>query len=199
MSAAFILTSKSTNVKTGAMPVTTSPKSTCPDCPLKERCYGDDSYLGAIWRKLSAADAGDLIPNGRSQIQTLTFGQLVEQIETFEDGTMWRHNQAGDLPGEGNKINRAQLRQLTRANRGKRGFTYSHKHGSAENLAAIAEANANGFTINLSANNLAHADQLAETGAGPVVTLMTSDTPKAHAVYHTPAGPQGHSMPKASR
>ena len=77
---------------------------------------------------------------------------------------------------------------------GARGFTYTHKPVlgdspiAQKNRAAIADANARGFTINLSGNGLGHADRLAELAIAPVVTLLPSDTPKHHAVYKTPAG-----------
>jgi hypothetical protein len=114
----------------------------------------------------------------------------VAQIEALPAGQLWRHNQAGDLAGTGERINKTELRALVRANQGKRGFTYTHKHTRAENLEAIAQANAQGFTVNLSANSLRHADELADIGAGPVVTLLPAsaahkDTPKT---YATPAG-----------
>lgn len=91
---------------------------------------------------------------------------------------MWRHNQAGDLPGEGDAINRDKLRELVRANGKRRGFTYTHKPATRGNLAAIRAANKAGFTINLSADNLTEADTLAETGL-PVVVVLPSDTRKA--------------------
>jgi hypothetical protein len=62
------------------------------------------------------------------------------------------------------------------------------------NRAAIATANALGFTVNLSANNLEHADKLADLGIGPVVTVLPHDfnarkttTPKGRTVIQCPA------------
>ena len=74
---------------------------------------------------------------------------------------------------------------LVAANAGRRGFTYTHKPATVDNLAQIKAANAAGFTINLSANDLTHADALADTGAGPVVTILPID---AGAKNRTPAG-----------
>lgn len=199
MSAAFILTVKSSNEKTGAMPVSTSPKSTCPTaCPLLGACYADQSYLGAIWRRMSAVEAGTAIPNGRAQLQTINFDQLLEKVAGFEDGTVWRHNQAGDLPGNGDAIDATELGRLVAANAAAnaRGFTYTHKPMTHANAQAVRDANDAGFTVNLSANGFAHADELKATGAGPVVTLMSSATPKKHAVYRTPAGHKVIPCPK---
>jgi hypothetical protein len=86
---------------------------------------------------------------------------------------VWRHNTAGDLPGDGDSIDRLALSALVAANQGRQGFTYTHKPlDDPENAAAIAQANDSGFTINLSANNLTHADELADLGIGPVVVVL---------------------------
>ena len=53
------------------------------------------------------------------------------------------------------------------------------------NAAVIAAANAAGFTINLSANNLTHADELVAAGIAPVVVLLPPDQAKPTL---TPAG-----------
>ena len=115
----------------------------------------------------------------------MEWGEFLSAVRAFPQGQLWRANQAGDLPGIGETVDAEELRGLIAANAGRRGFTYTHKHARPENLALIREANANGFTVNLSANNLAHADQLAETGAGPVVVVLPSDVSANTA---TPAG-----------
>ena len=102
-------------------------------------------------------------------------------------------NQAGDLPGLGENIDAHALGQLTRANNGRKGFTYTHKHSTESNREAIRSANTNGFTVNLSANTLAHADELAEINCGPVVVVLPSDqianttTPAGRKVVICPA------------
>jgi hypothetical protein len=88
---------------------------------------------------------------------------------------LWRHNEEGDLPGHGEEIDAKALGALVRANEGRHGYTYTHKGTSARNLGEIAKANAGGFTVNLSANGLRHADQLLETKAGPVCAVVTSE------------------------
>jgi hypothetical protein len=68
------------------------------------------------------------------------------------------------------------LDALVAANKGKRGFTYTHKPlDKAAERDAIARANANGFTINLSANDLSHADKLADLAIGPVVVVLPAN------------------------
>ena len=81
---------------------------------------------------------------------------------------------AGDLISDGVTIDAKKLRQLAEANKGKRGFTYTHHDifNNPANKKAIRAANAAGFTVNLSGNNPSHADQLADENAGPVVTLL---------------------------
>jgi hypothetical protein len=169
------LTLKSGNVKTGPIPVSTTSALSCSDtCPFKNNgCYAESGPLALHWRAVTAGDRG------------LTWPEFCEEISRLPDGQLWRHNQAGDLPGLDNTINPAALDMLVSANKGRRGFTYTHKPATPENLELIRAANVAGFTVNLSANNLAHADTLAETGAGPVVTVLPINAP---AKMTTPAG-----------
>jgi hypothetical protein len=108
---------------------------------------------------------------------------------------LWRHNVAGDLPGNGDKINATMLAELVTANRGKRGFTYTHKHLSAENLTAIRAANRSDFTI-LSANTLEEADALARKKAGPVV-LILRPMPRITMSSRPPKAERSSSAPRA--
>ncbi|HEY2474799.1 MAG TPA: hypothetical protein VGI19_08340 [Candidatus Cybelea sp.] len=145
----YHLTLKSRNGKTGPIPVSTTAKASCGDCPLKGNgCYADKGPLALFWSKVSDGKAGG------------DFAAFLEQIAALPAGQLWRHNQAGDLPGEGNAIDGAALAELVTANSGKAGFTYTHKPMTTENAAAVAAANRDGFTINLSGNNVAHADTL---------------------------------------
>jgi hypothetical protein len=109
--------------------------------------------------------------------------EFCDTIAALPAGQLWRHNQAGDLPGIGEEVDPVALGQLVAANAGRRGFTYTHKH-SSEALYWVKQANIWGFTVNLSANNLQHADQLADTGC-PVVVVLPVDAPQQTT---TPAG-----------
>jgi len=108
------------------------------------------------------------------------WADFVFTVSQLPAGTFWRHNQAGDLPGSGNSIDTKALGHLVKANEGKRGFTYTHKpligNGNQEtaNRAAVRFSNGHGFTINLSANTLSHADTLSDLDAGPVVVVLPS-------------------------
>ncbi len=168
------LTLKSANAKTGPIPVsTTEPDSCPPSCPFRGAgCYAKSGPIALHWRKLAERERG------------MPWGEFCIAIASLPAGQLWRLNQAGDLPGRGEEVNLSELRQLLRANKGKRGFSYSHKR-SPEALAAIREANAEGLTVNLSGNSLADADALAETGAGPVVCVLPANQT---ANTRTPAG-----------
>jgi hypothetical protein len=184
------LTPISSNVKTGPIPVTTSESSTCPDvCPFKKSgCYADSGPLALHWSKVSKGERGN------------DLAILAKQIKAFPRGQVWRHNQAGDLPGIGNVIDSDALAQIVEANKGRRGFTYTHKPlegaNNASNLDAVKSANAQGFTINLSGNNLAHADRLADLQAGPVVCVVPEATENT---FFTPAGRKGIVCPAQQR
>ena len=74
------------------------------------------------------------------------------------------------------EIDASALAKLVKANKGKRGFTYTHYNviSNSHNRETVKAANDGGFTINLSANNLSHADALIKANCGPVVTLLPS-------------------------
>jgi hypothetical protein len=191
----FHLTLKSRNEKTGPIPVSTSGASTCPDaCPLKKSgCYADGGHVSMFWRKVTSGAAGTDLAG------------FVLKVSMLPEGTLWRHDQAGDLPGGGDAIDADGLGQIVAANAGKRGFTFTHKpvlasetvsvELAASNREAVAAANEGGFTVNLSANTLAHADALADLGIGPVAVVLPADihgnmklaTPDGRAVRVCPA------------
>jgi len=178
------LTLKSTNAKTGPIPVSTSPDSTCPPaCPfMGEGCYADNGPLKIHWTQVSKGTRGE------------PWTVFLSRIRSLPDDQLWRMNQAGDLPGIGNRIDAKQLGELANSNKGRKGFTYTHKPVVATegvppevvqaNRRAVKSAVAQGFTINLSGNNVEHADRLAKTGL-PVATVVPPGSP---ARFVTPAG-----------
>lgn len=176
----FSFTRISHNKKTGPIPVTSSESATCPTaCPLKKNgCYAELSFTGIHWRKL---DAG----------QGISWNTLCDNIAKLPAGTTWRHNVMGDLPHDNQLISWTMVYALIDANKGKRGFTYTHhliegaSVTASENRDTIRRMNQAGFTVNLSANSPEHADTLADLDAGPVVCMVAEDTPK---LSHTPAG-----------
>ena len=168
------LTLKSANVKTGPIPVSTSAAETCPEaCPFKIKgCYAKGGPLALHWSKVTSGERG------------INWSAFIAEVRKFPAGQLWRHNQAGDLPGIGNSIDATALAELSAANTGKRGFTYTHKPPTGDNLSALRAANSAGFTVNLSANSVAHADQLASLGL-PVAAVVPQDSPDR---FMTPEG-----------
>lgn len=188
---AILWTSKSSNVKTGPIPVSTTAKASCPvTCPLmRNGCYAEQGNLGWLWSALTKAGPNAAFRSGVAAMQSIDWKGLCAKVAELGPGALWRHNQAGDLPHTNGRIDRRALRALAKANAGRRGFTYTHHVTTAPNVAAIAEANAAGFTINLSGNTLEHADSLVALEAGPVVVVLPSDTDGAATpVLKTPAG-----------
>lgn len=173
----YHLTPVSGNKKTGPIPVTTSSRSTCPDiCPLKKNgCYPEYGPLALHWDAVSSGYRGGSFDALCADLRRLPRHQLVR---------LW---QAGDFPGDGKRLDGQAVGELSAAGRGKRLFGYTHYDvlNDAYNAAVVRTANEQGLTINLSANNLEHADALVASGVGPVVTLLP---PNAPLTQRTPAG-----------
>lgn len=160
------LTKKSSNVKTGPIPVSTSSAATCPDsCPFKAGgCYAKSGPLMIHWKHVTEGRRG------------LSLDDFLAEVRSFDANQIWRHNQAGDLFGDNESIDVEALSKLVEANRGRRGFTYTHKPLTEENSAAIRHANDNGFTINVSADSLSDADKAVEANVGPVCVVVPEDS-----------------------
>jgi hypothetical protein len=112
----FHLTMCSSNRKTGPMPVATSSKDTCPvHCPLREKvCYARYGPIGFFWEAVSLGVYGDDLRG------------FLGKIRKIPEGTLWRYGQAGDLPGDGRKIDRQALKQIMTFQQGRRGYSYTH-------------------------------------------------------------------------
>lgn len=170
----YHITLKSNNAKTGPIPVTTTSGDTCPTtCGQYQNCYAKQGPLALHWNKVSEGSRG------------MTLEQFCDAIESLPEGTLWRHNQAGDLPGYDGDIDRRALADIVIANLKKRGFTYTHKPMTQENAGIVKNANALGFTVNLSADTVAQADEYASLGVAPVVLTVPEDT---RANFTTPGG-----------
>lgn len=116
-------------------------------------------------------------------VDTPVWSQFLDSIRKLPDGQLWRHNQAGDLQGKDDAIDAKALRELTAANTGRRGFTYTHYPATKENVKAVRAAVKGGFTVNLSADTLGEADELVKLGL-PVVAIV----PPGWREWRTPAG-----------
>ncbi|MGQ7794683.1 DUF7227 family protein [Faunimonas sp. B44] len=159
----YHVTLASTNVKTGPIPVITASKKTCPpSCPLyNAACYASLGPLSLHWDKVTRGEKGGSLED------------VLAPIRKLRKGEVWRYGQAGDLPGEGETIDKESLLKISAANRGKLGIVFTHKPPTPENLDAIRAAAADGLTINLSANSVAEADALSKHGQ-PVVAILPS-------------------------
>jgi len=180
------LTEFSSNIKTGRIPVSTSDKKTCPEsCSLKKACYAAIGHLALHWKKVS---------NGTNKNAT-NWESFVEKIEKLPKDQLWRHNQAGDLVGKNETLCAYSLDDLIEANKGKKGFTYTHYPIIKEqykgnesnepnkidgivgfNKLCVQRANDEGFTINISADNLDMAEKLFKEGL-PVVSVVSENAP----------------------
>lgn len=182
----YHMTRVSGNMKTGPIPVTTSSKSTCPTCPLKGNgCFAEGGPLRLHWDKVSTGERGG------------TLEQLCDEIRTLPKHQLWRWAQAGDLPGNADRIDVLALAEIVEANGRRHGFAYTHYDPRVgTNDIAISQANAKGFTVNMSANTLEHADELYDMGVGPVVVVLPIDQTKP---TMTPKGRQVSVCPAAVR
>lgn len=201
------------NKKTGKITVTKSNSKTCPDaCAMIDDCYAKFHYLKKHWGRVDAGEG--------SAVSWDEFLQLIRRSAS----NLWRHDEMGDLPGENNDIDAERLTQLVKANGKKRGFTYTHKpvfagayvtgkagserrgtvsdETASNNRAAIKAANDAGFTVNLSADNLADADAKFGLNIAPVTVVLPTDaetgkrytTPEGRKVVTCPAAIKGQDI-----
>ena len=171
----FVFVERSTASKIGPIAATYSDRRTCPtSCPL----YGNGCYA-------ESGNAGLIHMERRKDVKRVDFDGLLDGISSIPNGDLWRHDIGGDLPGLGNDIDPDMVRALVTANAGdhkpklarrgkKHGYTFTHKpvldHASNRDL--VAEANERGFRVNVSGDNLGHADRLADLNIAPVVTVL---------------------------
>ena len=93
--------------------------------PTAGVCYAEHGALGGfVWTLLDRTPAGSTM---MSNIRVYGFDELLFEIRSLAPGALWRHNVAGDLPSNNQTtIDRAALRAITEANKGRCGFTFTH-------------------------------------------------------------------------
>lgn len=174
----------SANSKLGGLPASTTSASSCPTrCSLRNNgCYAEAGPSGLNFRAVSEGRRGG------------TLEEFCKQVKQLPLRSLWRHNQSGDLPGDQVLIDHQALHKIVSANRGRHGFTFTHYSPSIQNNAqVIGYANTQGFTINLSAETLAEADEFLAVGVAPVVVILPVDqtttlkTPGGNTVMVCPA------------
>jgi RNA polymerase sigma factor (sigma-70 family) len=161
------------NRKLGGIPCSLSERASCPtSCSMYDAgCYANYGHLGHHWRQVSH--------------RGLPWEVFLDVVRRLPERQLWRHNEAGDLVGHGAAIDEERLRQLVDANRGRLGFTFTHRT-AVSNHPLLRWANESGFAVNLSADSLDEADALSTANVGPVVTLLPHDAPSRG--LRTPAG-----------
>jgi hypothetical protein len=156
--------------------VSTNDKRTCPDsCPLKANgCYANGGPLLRHWNEVSKGNRGK------------DWNGFINDVKSLPIGWKFRYSQAGDLPGENEKIDEKKLNELSLAIKSRNliAWTYTHKPLTKSNLNAIRKANLNGFVVNASADNLKEADLFKEKKI-PVVVVLPKDSPDT---VYTPNG-----------
>ena len=176
------ITRKSSNKKTGPIPVTTTESKSCPStCPFIDKgCYAKSGPLALHWRKVSSGERG------------VNWQEFCDYIQSLPDGQLWRHNQAGDLPHLFGDIDHDLAAHLAVANTNKRGYTYTHHVLNDHNVEILKRLNRQGFTVNASTESLESADAAIDKGL-PAVVVIPSDqpvpkcTPNGHKVKLCPA------------
>jgi hypothetical protein len=149
-------------------------RRSCPTgCALRGAgCYAENFPIVLHWTRVESTG--------------LEWPELCQQIKGLPNNQLWRHNVAGDLPHTDGAIDAQRMRELVAANKGRRGFTYTHHSTNIpSNVKVIADCNAQGLTVNLSAESLQQADALAALDIAPVVVVVPEDAPK---LQHTTSG-----------
>jgi len=165
---------RSHNRKLGPIPSTMTDRASCPpSCTFMGRgCYAETNLLGWHFRRVAMVGMGWL--------------EFCSAVRRFRRGMFWRHNVAGDLPGKGEALDIHALALLVDANRGRLGFTFTHKPlRTAAEREIVRAANEAGFTINLSADSLEDADSKLALGIAPVAVVLPNGTVRS---LRTPAG-----------
>lgn len=179
------LTMVSSNVKTGPIPTTTSDRATCPTtCPFYDKgCYAKSGPQAIHWRKVSNAERG------------FVWDEFVNEIRKITKNQIWRHNVSGDLQHNDGNIDYKKLRQLIMANKGRRGFTYTHHKLNEHNIVSLQNANMMGFTINASCESIEEADRVMTEHEIPAVAVVNSE--KTDRFYTTSSGRKVVTCPAA--
>jgi len=173
------LVAKSGNAKTGPIPVSTTERASCPtSCAFYSGCYASHGHTRINWAKVPERGG--------------PWAAFVGKVAALPDGQLWRHNEAGDLVHVDGVIHAPALRALVQANSGKRGYTYTHHRLTPANVRALRDANAGGFTVNVSCETPAQAD-IARAAGLPAVLVVSeppakgATTPDGHPIRQCPA------------
>ena len=163
----FHFVPKSGNKKTGFMPVTYNSRLTCPDsCIFKNNgCYADNYHTRLNWDKVTSGQRGG------------SFKELLNNIKALKPGTIWRACIAGDIPSnKKGEISRTYIKGITEANQGLKGYTYTHNGlDVGENISLLKTANKQGFTVNISTETEAAADNAVLNNLPAVIVVKSTE------------------------
>lgn len=184
----YHLTEQSSNSKLGlgVATSTTSGESCPPSCPfMNNGCYASGGPIAIHWRKITNGTRGG------------NWKDFLNKISNLPRNWFFRHNQAGDLPGEGEKVDLKKLKELVSVikSRSLVAWTYTHKKLTAARIKHYKQFAKKGFVINASADNLKEADNFKEKGM-PTVVVLPSDSPET---VYTPKGNKVIVCPNQSR
>ncbi|MFY7897676.1 MAG: DUF7227 family protein [Candidatus Planktophila sp.] len=160
------ITKVSGNTKTGPITTTRTERETCPKtCPFySSGCYATLGRERMQWDRLNRNETG------------VNWDEFVSQIRRIvPNGVLWRHNTAGDLPHNEGNIDYLKLKQLINANKGRKGFTYSHHVLNEHNIISLQNANMMGFTVNASCESVDDADRVMSEHNIPAVAVVHSE------------------------
>ncbi len=166
----------SANRKIGNISAIYSENITCPStCPLKDKgCYARYGMTGLHWRNLPDSWAIGM-----------------EKVRALPNESTIRYGVAGDLPGVSDEIDGDKLNELIASAGPNTLYAYTHKpvlnHKFAkQNAEIIKQTNTReNITINLSADSLEEADEMAELQIAPVVVVLPENSPNT---VFTPKG-----------
>ena len=163
----FHFVPKSGNKKTGFMPVTYNSRLSCPDsCIFKNNgCYANNHHIRLNWDKVTSGERGG------------SFKELLNNIKALKPGTIWRACVAGDIPSNNKgEISRTYIKGITEANQGLKGYTYTHNRlDIGENISLLKTANKQGFTVNISTESEAAADNAVLNNLPTVIVVKSTE------------------------
>ena len=106
----------------------------------------------------------------------MVWAEFTKAIRKLQRGQLWRHNVSGDLPHNGlGDIDAAKVAQLVDANRGRKGYTYTHHPLNADNIQVLQDCNSKGFTVNASTEDVEVADKVMTEHNIPAVAVVNSE------------------------
>ena len=148
------------NEKTGPIITWETSSGTCPPtCGQFDRCYAKFHHTKRHWIKLDLGQRG------------YTFALFLDKLMDLDADQLARGNQWGDQPGDGTYLDVPAFRALVARVGRFRAWSYAHYPLTPNTIREFRSATALGYTVNVSADTLAQADEKAATGLPTVVTI----------------------------